>query len=111
MEEGEEEEEEGLPRKVSDFSTMQGFIHLGLASYPSLFLSLPPSLLPSQSYHDTLLQDRTYHNPHALEGMAAVYGLLPAQRQHRSFLLPSPPPPPQAGRPFYCEGIRNLQNK
>jgi tetratricopeptide (TPR) repeat protein len=68
--------------------------------------------LPRKSYHDTLLLDRTYHNPHALEGMAAVYGLLPAQRQHRSFLLPSPlPPPPQVKAPFYCEEIRNLQNK
>ncbi|KAM3569344.1 hypothetical protein VYU27_008555 [Nannochloropsis oceanica] len=39
--------------------------------------------LPRKSYHATLLSDRTYHNPHALEGMAAVYGLLPARRQHR----------------------------
>lgn len=102
-----------------------------------------------QSYNSILLADRTYHNPHALEGMAAAYGLLDdARRQHRwvwvctcymimlthihlpmhppvhkpthtqthtpkpksGFLLPDPPLR-LADRPFYCEEIRDLQNR
>jgi hypothetical protein len=36
-----------------------------------------------QSYHDILVADRTFHNPHAVEEMAGAYGLAKPQAQHR----------------------------
>jgi hypothetical protein len=65
-----------------------------------------------RSYHSILLADRSYHNPHALEGMAAAFGLLDdsdGRRQHRCLLIPQPLR--LGDRPFYSEEIRDAQNR
>jgi hypothetical protein len=36
-----------------------------------------------QSYNDTLMADRTFHNPHALDEMAAYYDVLDPKIQYR----------------------------